>query len=45
MEEKGELKRRIKDLESRDRRGGREIGGEKQRDEGTEERVREIERK
>lgn len=45
MEEKGEFERKIKDLESRDWKSGREIRGEKQRDEGTEERVKEIERK
>lgn len=45
MEEKGEFERRIKDLESRDWKDGREIRGEKQKDEGTEERVKEIKRK
>lgn len=47
LEEKGELERRIRKLESRDREGGgdRKIRGEKQKDEGTVERIKEIERK
>lgn len=45
MKERGKLQRRIKELESKNWRGGRKSGEEKQRDEGIEKRVREIERK